>query len=214
VTEWGGGAVVYKYQAFLSYRRVPLWRRVVEIIHYHIEGRLRTDLGGEFDDVVVFHDVRNTDIGARYPQTLAETLAASITFVPILWPEYFASAKHWCREELGQMLARRESLRVKGIATPLIFPIKIHDFDPPDIGDIQALDLSKRVNPLMTLRSAQSRQLWKELEPLTTALESTIRNPPPYDPSWAALATGRFYSLFTAERKSQTELPTLGGGVR
>jgi len=203
----------YQYQAFLSYRRIPYWDKVIDIIHYHIQGRLRTDLGGEMSEVVVFRDVSNTDIGSSYPQALAEKLAASITFIPILWPEYFASTKHWCREELGQMLARRESLRAQGIGTPLIFPIRIHNFDhfdPPDIGDIQALDLSKYVNPLMTRGSAQSRRIWKELEPLTNALEKTIRNPPPYNPSWAALATEKFQALFIGERKPQTEFPTLG----
>jgi hypothetical protein len=203
--------MTYQYQAFLSYRRVPLWRKVVEIIHYHIEGRLRTDLGGEMHDLRVFRDVRDTDVGVSYPQELAKMLAGSMTFIPILWPEYFANSNHWCREELGQMLARREALRAQGIDTPLIFPIKIHDFDPPDVGDIQALDISRRVNPFMTLRSAQSRQLWKELAPLTDALERTIRNPPPYDPNWAAFATEKFQSLFAAERKRQEQLPTLGG---
>jgi hypothetical protein len=109
------------------------------------------------------------------------------------------------------MLARRELLRAQGIVTPLIFPIKIHHFDPPDIGDIQALDLSKYVNPLMTRQSARSGRIWKELERLTVALEKTVRNPPPYDPSWAALASEKFQSLFVEERKTQTDLPTLGG---
>ena len=203
----------YEYDVFLSYRRNPWWSKVVHILHRQIEERLQFDLGGEMQ-VRVFRDQTGVDIGTEYPQELGRKLAASKTFVPILWPEYFAPGRHWCKAELEQMVARRNAMRAQGIGTSLIFPVKIHEFVPKqEIGDIQTLDVSRRITPLMTMSSWDSQRLWKELEPLTIALERTIRDPPPYDPEWATMAVEDFEALFTMEQKEQRHLPTLGGAA-
>jgi hypothetical protein len=202
----------YEYHVFLSYRRVPDWKKVVDIIHGHLERRLQTMLGMEIPKVRVFKDDRDVEYGEEWPPELARALSSSMVFVPVLWPEYFAPHKHWCRTELSHMLTRREQLRgPDGIAPALIYPVKIVNFKPPPIADIQAFDVSDLpVSSLMTPRSPKSQQLEKRLYPFVETMLTAIRNPPSYDPSWFRMAADEFADVFSLEARIQHDRPDLG----
>lgn len=202
----------YEYHAFLSYRRVKRWRKAIDIIHDHLEGHLQTMLGGEIAHVRVFKDTRDIDVGSDWPGELGHALARSVVFVPVLWPEYFAPHRHWCRKELSHMLARREQLRQASDRPPaLIFPLKIVDFVLPVLQDVQAFDVSDLpVSPLMTPRSAKSRQLEQRLHPFADQMLATIRRPPPFDPGWVDLVTEDFSHVFTLQTATQHDQPGLG----
>ena len=111
------------------------------------------------------------------------------------------------------MLERQDRLKATGVSTKLIFPVKLYDFTPPaEICDINTLDVSPGLTPMITPRSSQSTKLWRALEPLAAAVAETLRQPPPFDPQWADLASDRFHHLFAQQHPlAQRSLPSLGG---
>jgi hypothetical protein len=203
----------YRYHVFLSYRRASSWLKVVRIIHECLEHHLQTTLGGNDNSqqIRVFRDDHEVDYGAEWPLEIAEALASSTVLVPVLWSEYFANSHPWCQTELGLMRARRDAIRNSaGHCPPLIFPIKIYDCPLPHVGDIQTLDVSNIVTPMMTKNSQDGKRLWRSLEGFSKDIANTLSAPPALDSSWAALAYEPCEQLFTVACELQRDLPTLG----
>jgi len=197
----------YKYEIFLSYRRVNEWPVFVAGTFLPM---LRHWLQEELDGPLqIFYDVERLETGSAWPQELANALAASKLMICLWSKQYFSS--DWCKAELSHMLARRKSVEAPAGPPPLIIPAVIHDGQsiPSQLSDIQTFNLQDYSNPWLGHGTRKREELSDRMRILAEHVGHALTKVPEYDPHWTELATDQFAGLF-ASRHEQSRVPSLG----
>jgi hypothetical protein len=198
----------YKYDAFLSYRRVNKWPVFVEDIFMPMLWHwLQEELDGETE---IFYDKDRLETGGEWPHELAEALAMSKVMICLWSRQYFAS--DWCKAELSHMLARRKAIGGAPLL-PLIIPVVIHDGEsiPAQLGGITRFQIQKYASPWLGEGSRKKEELAYEIRRLAEHTGRALARVPDYDPGWMRLAVDEFDALFAA-RQGQLAVPSLGVG--
>ena len=113
-----GGDGPAPYQCFLSYRRDDNtdFDGVVDVLQKQLSGRFDARTGTELK---IFVDRKDIGWGVGWRQKIADSIAGSTLFIPIITMRYFK--RDICREELQAFLA---AARQQGV-TELVLPIVI-----------------------------------------------------------------------------------------
>ena len=196
----------YEWDVFLSYRRADDWPRFVDKIFLPMLRRELSDALGR--QAKIFHDMR-IETGGDWPQGLAVAHATSKILICLWSRQYFSS--DWCREELGQMLARREA--VGGVPLPpLIVSAVIHDGShiPRELNSIQRLEIKDYASPDLADHSQRWEELAFQVRRLAEHASTAVEQAPPFDAQWTGLTVGKFQALFAA-KQAQWAVPSLGG---
>jgi hypothetical protein len=200
--------VSYEWDVFLSYRRANDWPRFVDGIFLPMLKRELSDALGS--QAKIFHDMR-IETGGDWPQELAVAHAASKILICLWSRQYFTS--RWCREELGQMLSRRDA--VGGVPRPrLIVSAVIHDgaHIPEDLSSIQRFEIQKYASPDLAEHSQRREELSFLIRDLAEDAGTAIEQAPPFDGAWTQLTVEKFAALF-ASKRGQWVVPSLGGAT-
>lgn len=170
---------------------------------------LQAELGGP---PRIFFDVNEIETGESWPLRLAGGVASSRLMVCLWSKEYFSSP--WCMAEMGQMLARRQSVGPSNALLPMIIAAVIHDSEniSPQLADIQRFGIQEYANPWLARDSAKAEELSERVRVLASHVAHALARMPEYNPHWAELANDDFIKLFTT-RTLQHEVPSLGHGA-
>jgi hypothetical protein len=201
--------VSYRYDAFLSYRRVNAWPGFVQ--HTFLP-MLTHWLQEELDQPPrIFFDAGRLEAGGDWPQELAEAVASSKIMICLWSKQYFTS--DWCKAELGHMLARRKAIGGSPLA-PIIVPAVIHDGDsiPADLRSITKVEIQEYASPWLGEGSKKKEELSDKIRRLAANAGHALQQVPPFDPGWSRLASDEFGALFAATR-GQYVVPSLGGAL-
>ena len=201
-----GAWVSYRYDVFLSYRRIGDWSRFVERSFLPM---LTHWLSEELDDPArIFYDRGELQPGGDWPQELAEAIAVSKVMICLWSKQYFTS--DWCKAELAHMLARRESVGGTPLAK-LVIPVVIHDGQsiPESLGSISRFEIQDYASPYLANDSRTREELSQRLKKLAESVGQALAKAPPFDPAWAGITTRQFDYLFTAKHGQYT-VPSLG----
>ena len=176
----------YKWDVFISYRRMPIPKRWMEEMFLpFFKDHLGEALGGR--EVKIFKDTDGIEGGANWSNNIKNALATSRCLVPILIPSYFHS--EWCTKEIAVIHYRQEQLGFTTVNNPngLIVPLKIHDGDffPKIAQELQISDFNEfyRVGA-----GVESTDLYVRLQDkLLVWIESVakaINRAPDWNPDW------------------------------
>jgi TIR domain-containing protein len=200
--------LTYKYEVFLSYRRINEWPAFVEKTFLPmLKHWLQEELDGSLE---IFYDADRLETGEAWPQALAEALATSKLMVCLWSRQYFSS--DWCKAELSHMLARRKlTAKSDGQQPPLIIATVIHDGEsiPHQLADIQRFNIQEYSNPWLGKGTKKEEELSDHIRRLARHAGHALTKVPEYDPAWPKLATDEFAALFAA-RHEQSKVPSLG----
>jgi len=199
--------VSYRYDVFLSYRRINRWPQFVDDTFLPMLTHWLTE---ELDDVPqIFYDRGRLEAGGDWPQELAEAVAASKIILCLWSKQYFSSA--WCKAELGHMLARRKAVGGAPLV-PIIVPAVIHDGEsiPAELRSITKIEIQEYASPWLAENSKSKEELSARIRKLAMNASHALEKAPPFESSWAKLASDEFAALFAA-RHTQNVVPSLGG---
>lgn len=197
----------YRYDVFLSYRRIKHWSQFVTDRFYPM---LYHWLHEELDEEPrIYFDVDDIRTGTSWPHEVAASVASSKVMVCLWSRQYFHS--DWCRAEFGHMLARRKATSKPNNPLPLILAATIHDGEdfPKKFSDIQQLSIQEYSSPWIAKDSPKIESLSDMVMKLAGDIRLAIQRVPDYDPTWRDLAIDEFVGLFE-NRSRQNHPPSLG----
>jgi len=202
----------YEHDIFISYRRMDKdWIRwTSQNFLRPLWSLLRPALG----NVRIFLDDQ-IETGASWPAYLARAHARSRLLIPILSRDYFNS--DWCRLELALMHRREQLVGYRTPAQPsvLILPLIIDDGDsfPLEVQDMQGKSIHEFAMTCMCVDGRRQEEFAAYLKHWCPRIEQALKNIPPFDPAWEAIA--QMFRIKVATLKtlpSLSLLPILGGG--
>lgn len=176
------------YQCFMSYRRDDNtdFDGVVDVLQKQLAGRFDARTGTELK---IFVDRKDIGWGAGWRQKIADSIAGSTLFIPIITMRYFKSAI--CREELQAFLA---AARQQGV-TELVLPIVLAGSQ--NLTDENEDDLVRQVAELNCKfieadweRNYQSAEWKSRVGELVRGIEEALSNAADQLSAIEALASG------------------------
>lgn len=195
----------YRWDVFISYRRGG---NVTDWVRYHFHPVLVKCLEDELDrQPQVFFDDR-MEVGAYWPDELAEALRRTMYLVAVWSPPYFRSA--WCVAEWQTMLAREKLLGVPrlGESRSLVYPVVFSDGDsfPAEARIVRSrLDLSRYGFPYQQFSKTESYlEFHAKIKEIAVDLAKRFHSPPEWKPDWP-IVRPEAYSAPTIK------FPRLGG---
>ena len=183
----------YNWDVFISYCRAG---NVTDWVQNHLHPVLVKCLADELaDPPQVFLD-RNMEVGAHWPEELAEALRASRVLLAVWSPRYFTSS--WCVGEWQSMLARQKRLGIprSGERHGLIYPVTFSDGAsfPREALEVQScLDLSPYGFPYPQFsRTEAYLEFHKKVRGIAVDLVERFTSAPPWEPDWPVLRPGPY----------------------
>lgn len=174
---------MYRYEAFLSYKRHPLtdeWHRELML---RIQYWLSQELG--MQDVPIFFDTRVIPNGMLFAQEIDDALRASKVIIAVMSPLYFTSTH--CLTEIGTFMDREDHLqKARG---SLISCARFHDGAsyPAPFSQMQAEDFAPFANTAKAFWISQDSVAFEQLiRTFATAVANKIRAAPPWDSGFPA----------------------------
>ena len=160
----------------------------------------------------IFFDADEIETGESWPSRLADGVASSKLMVCLWSREYFSSL--WCMAELGQMVARRQSVGPSASPLPIVIAVVIHDSESisPQLTDIQRFGIQEYANPWMARDSPKAEELSERIRVLARHVAHALARVPEHDPRWLELASNDFVDRLKTQNW-QDDVPSLGNGV-
>ena len=138
----------------------------------------------------VFVDTQ-MEVGAHWPEELAEALRASRVLLAVWSPPYFTSS--WCVAEWQSMLAREKGLGIQGSGEHhrLVYPVLFSDGAsfPMEALEVQScLDLSLYGFPYPQFRLTEAYlEFHDKVRGIAIDLVKRFASAPPWEPDWPVL---------------------------
>ncbi|MDX8501913.1 toll/interleukin-1 receptor domain-containing protein [Mesorhizobium sp. VK4C] len=172
---------MYKYHAFLSYkrhRRADEWHlKLMEVIQFW----LSQELG--IPDAPIFFDTRSIENGRVFDQAISDALKHSMVLISVMSPLYFSSDH--CLAEINAFLRREDHLnRNRG---ELISCARFFDGAtyPKPFVSMQSEDFAPFANPTKAFwDSADGTKFEDIIRRFAHSIAEKIRAAPPWDPGF------------------------------